>query len=258
MERVLGIVYKLDETKLRGPDNLPPSFFKNAGTITKSLSKIFTKVKQTGIYPLRWKISKLRPLFKKSKKGDRRSVENYRPVALIDIASKCLENCLFIALYEWVSPLIPDVQHGFRRGRSTLTQLLQYVDSLYRAADTTNLVDSVYLDFSEAFDKIDHDRSHAVRGSEWCAVRYSSNTQRCPARVPSRSSLFLMYSFDFCEKLACDAFTFADDAKLLSIRQRLSPPHVLQHDMQLLHRWSENKKLPFNLEKCHVTSCPVN
>ena len=64
-------------------------------------------------------------------------------MALIDIASKCLEKCLFIALYEWVSPLIPDVQHGFRRGRSTLTQLLQYVDSLYRAADTTNLVDSV-------------------------------------------------------------------------------------------------------------------
>ena len=66
--------------------------------------------------------------------------------------------------------------------------------------------------------------------------------------------LFLIYSFDFCEELASDAFTFADDAKLLSIRQLLSQPQVLQHDMQLLHRWSENNKLPFNLEKCHVMS----
>ena len=66
--------------------------------------------------------------------------------------------------------------------------------------------------------------------------------------------LFLIYSFDLCEELASDAFTFFDDAKLLSVRQRLSQPHVLQHDMQLLHRWSENNKLPFNLEKCHVMS----
>ena len=175
-----------------------------------------------------------------------------------------------------MSPLIPDVQHGFIRGRSSLTQLLQYLDSLYRATDTTNLVDSVYLDFSKAFDKIDHSillnklHSLGVRSrlqkvltsylngrTQFVEVNgVQSATLPILSGVPQGSLLgpllFLIYSFDFCEELASDAFTFADDAKLLSIRKRLSPPHVLQHDMQLLHRWSEKNKLPFNLEKCHV------
>ena len=91
------------------------------------------------------------------KKGDCPIVENYRPVALIDMASKCLEKYLLNALYEWVSSLIPDIQHGFRCVRSTVTQLLQYIDSLYKATHTRDLVDSVYLDFSNAFDKIGHE-----------------------------------------------------------------------------------------------------
>merc|ERR1712237_229046 len=48
-------------------------------------------------------------------------------------------------------------QHGFRALRSTLTQLLAHWDSIL-----DNLiagapgVDSVYLDFAKAFDKVDH------------------------------------------------------------------------------------------------------
>ena len=47
-------------------------------------------------------------------------------------------------------------QHGFRPGRSTTTQLLNYYDSIVTSIEEGNHVDAIYLDFSKAFDKVDH------------------------------------------------------------------------------------------------------
>ena len=47
-------------------------------------------------------------------------------------------------------------QHGSRAGRSTTTQLIQqYMSVLDTLAEVHNQ-ESVYLDFSKAFDKVDH------------------------------------------------------------------------------------------------------
>ena len=43
MERVLGIVHKLDETKSRGADNLPPSFFQKCRYHSRELVTNFHK-----------------------------------------------------------------------------------------------------------------------------------------------------------------------------------------------------------------------
>ena len=49
-------------------------------------------------------------------------------------------------------------RHGFRRGRSCLTQLLAHVDNIIQnlltGADSEAGV--IYLDFAKAFDKVDH------------------------------------------------------------------------------------------------------
>ena len=48
-------------------------------------------------------------------------------------------------------------QHGFRALRSTLTQLLAHWDSILDGLlSGVHGVDSVYLDFAKAFDKVDH------------------------------------------------------------------------------------------------------
>ena len=48
-------------------------------------------------------------------------------------------------------------QHGFRSGRSTITQLLSYLDNVITSLEEGNQVDAIYLDFAKAFDKVDHD-----------------------------------------------------------------------------------------------------
>ena len=47
-------------------------------------------------------------------------------------------------------------QHGSRAGKSTLSQLLEHQDQILTALENGENLDSVYLDFSKAFDKCDH------------------------------------------------------------------------------------------------------
>eukprot|EP00111_Clytia_hemisphaerica_P017146 TCONS_00050790-protein len=49
-----------------------------------------------------------------------------------------------------------DSQHGFRQGRSCLSQLLEHYDTILSYLERGINVDTIYLDFSKAFDKVDH------------------------------------------------------------------------------------------------------
>ena len=46
-------------------------------------------------------------------------------------------------------------QHGFRQGRSCLSQLLEHYDNILKVLEEDNNADVIYLDFSKCFDKID-------------------------------------------------------------------------------------------------------
>ena len=52
--------------------------------------------------------------------------------------------------------LISCNQHGFRKGCSCLSELLAHFDHLYENLANSLDSDTVYLDFSKAFDKVDH------------------------------------------------------------------------------------------------------
>ena len=52
--------------------------------------------------------------------------------------------------------LYNSTQHGFRPGRSCLSQLLAHVERLTFNLQNDENVDAIYLDFSKAFDKVDH------------------------------------------------------------------------------------------------------
>ena len=52
--------------------------------------------------------------------------------------------------------LFNDTQHGFRGGRSCLSALLDVFDNIMNMLGKDPSVDTVYLDFAKAFDKVDH------------------------------------------------------------------------------------------------------
>ena len=97
--------FRVDTTKSRGPDELPPVLFRNTSKLSKSISQVFYKIQQTDTFPDEWKIGKVSPLFKKGSKTD---ITNYRPITLLNIVSKVFEKCVFDDLYRHVINYIPD------------------------------------------------------------------------------------------------------------------------------------------------------
>ena len=53
---------------------------------------------------------------------------------------------------------ISENQHGFRKGRSCITQLLEYLEDWTSGLDNKKDFDIIYLDFKAAFDKVPHRR----------------------------------------------------------------------------------------------------
>ena len=90
-------------------------------------------------------------------KGRKDQVENYRPISLLCIISKVLERCVLNRIKARLEELIVDCQHGFRCGRSCVTNLLETLDHIGAILVRAGQVDCVYLDKSKAFDKVRHD-----------------------------------------------------------------------------------------------------
>ena len=70
--------------------------------------------------------------------------------------SKVLERCIYIQLVVPVSSQLHHLLFGFLRGKSTATQLLHILNEINQALENREQIDSVYLDFAKAFDKVDH------------------------------------------------------------------------------------------------------
>ena len=82
--------------------------------------------------------------------------------------------------------LLIDSQHGFRRGRSCLTNLLSFLDKVSGVVDDGECVDVIFLDFVKAFDKVPHHRllkkltSHGIDGKlrDWITQWLSGRIQK--------------------------------------------------------------------------------
>src|SRR6218665_2529898 len=81
---------------------------------------------------------------------------NYRPVSLTSVVYKVMERIVKDNVVEHLNEynVIKGSQHGFTRGRSCLTNLLELFEEVYERIDEGKPVDVIYLDFAKAFDKV--------------------------------------------------------------------------------------------------------
>jgi len=89
-------------------------------------------------------------------KGDRSAAVDYRPVSLTSACSKVMEHIFHSHIIKHMDKigLLADSQHGFRKRRSTETQLILSIDDLAKSLDVGEQVDCILLEFSKAFDKV--------------------------------------------------------------------------------------------------------
>lgn len=176
------------------------------------------------------------------KSGQRESSCNYRPVSLTSHISKIMESILkdSIAKYLNEKNLLNSSQHGFTNGRSCLTNLLCFFESVVNYVDKKEAVDVIYLDFQKAFDRVPHQRlllkieSIGIKGKvlTWLSAWLSNRQQRVVLNggmsdwvnvrsgVPQGSVLgpllFVIFINDIDADIISKIFKFADDCKVLN------------------------------------------
>lgn len=135
MEVTVDEVYQrlsdLDTTKGPGPDEIPPLFIKQcAESLALPLSILFNRSLTNRVFPALWKEASITPIHKS---GNLTNAENYRGISILSCFSKILECFFHEALYRAVLSVIPEVQHGFVKNRSTTTNLMMpYISILQR------------------------------------------------------------------------------------------------------------------------------
>ena len=125
--------------------------------IAGTLTEVFVSSLATGEVPEDWRIANVVHLFKK---GSKNNPGNYRPVSLTSMVGKLLERNLRDRIYSHleINGRISERQHGFVKGRSCLTNLIEFFEEAMKMIDEGRAGDVVYMDFSKAFDKIPHGR----------------------------------------------------------------------------------------------------
>ena len=153
---IIEAIHELSTSAAAGPDGIPSSLLVKCATeLAPLLLIVFTHSLSSGVVPPSFQLAAINPVFKS---GDRTAPSNYCPISLTSIISKVLERIIRKQVSSFIDKkgCLNSTQHGFRSGRSCLFALLSVFEDIMHMLEDGGSVDMVYLDFSEAFDKVDH------------------------------------------------------------------------------------------------------
>jgi hypothetical protein len=125
VEEVESALLDLETNKGAGPDGIPPIILINCATaFALPLCLIFNNAISTCVFPDKWKLSYVTPIFKA---GSRKDVTNYREIAILSAIAMLFELLIYKNMYKDLQRLISENQHGYVKGRSTVSNLLEYI-----------------------------------------------------------------------------------------------------------------------------------
>jgi hypothetical protein len=138
-----------------GVDAIPQWFYVNYSyEIAHVVAHILTVSFTHGVVPDQWRTAAVSPVSKVSKPN---AMADYRPISVTPLLSRLAER---LVVSDWLLPSLPpeliDDQFGFRPTGSTecaLTYIMHHVASML---ETSNYVCCITVDFSKAFDVVDH------------------------------------------------------------------------------------------------------
>ena len=126
-------------------------------SILPSLTDLFNSSLASGIFPQCFKSALVTPILKK-RCLDHNDLNNYRPVSNLCFIAKILEKLVLSQVSSYLNShnLYNTCQSAYRPGHSTETALLKVVNDLFLSLNKGNISVLALLDFSSAFDTIDH------------------------------------------------------------------------------------------------------
>ncbi|KNH07224.1 Tbingi protein [Perkinsela sp. CCAP 1560/4] len=244
-----------------------------------ALLRTFNRSLSRGIVPHEWKRGTIVPFLKPGKPAGK--VESYRPITLTSTIAKLMERIIHGRLRHLVTS---ENQAGFRAGMSA-TDVLMWLRAQVQptSASKTPRTSAVFVDFSRAFDSVDHDLllqrlqklnvdPHLAR---WTlnfltdrqvrvrmGHRHCSRTEVFTCGVPQGTVLGPLLFNIFMEDLSADLnrsgalhYFYADD--LTIVARGRDRELVLNQALDMLSHWSRTHFMDVNVGKtnvCHFRS----
>ena len=126
-----------------------------ANHIYEALTIVFNNSLQLGIFPDIFKISRVTPV---DKGGNDLDPSNYRPISTLSALTQIFEKLICEQLVNYLErrSILYQYQFGFRKGHSTSQAIAEIADNLRKFIDNNLYTCGVFLDFSKAFDTVNH------------------------------------------------------------------------------------------------------
>ena len=262
---------ELSPSSAAGPDGFPAILLKQCKEeLAIPLCHLWKISLEKGTVPNELKKSTITPIYKG---GNKSLAANYRPVALTSHVIKIFEKVVrkHIVKHMDENNLFNPNQHGFRSGRSCLSQLLEQHDLILSLLDKETNVDVVYLDFSKAFDKVNHSivlskfKRLGITGKIFNWIEsflrdrqqtvivngVKSKQQEVISGVPQGSVLgpliFLILIGDIDENiLQSFVKSFADDTRATKSIKNAEDVKILQQELHILYQWTVANNMKLN------------
>lgn len=155
-QEVESEIITLLESKAYGLYSSPVKLLKLArSVISLPLADIFNQSILTGIYPAKFKLAKVVPVFKDD---DDTLPENYRPISLLSIYNRIFEKLIHARLTKFINKnnIIYNLQYGFRSKHSTQHAILDIVNNIHNSMDIGKYTCGIFIDLKKAFDTVNH------------------------------------------------------------------------------------------------------
>ena len=262
---LLNILQNLEENGTADCNGMFPAFFKRFSNIlAPKLAVLYRRLVQLGNFPDCWKIASVTPI---PKEGCSCLPKDYRPISITPILSKVFEKLLARRLKAFMAAegILPKTQFGYRSGLGTADALLTLNTDFQDALNNGMEVRAVAIDFSAAFDKVNHKgiiynlqnigvggkflalcKSFLTGRQQFVTVDGSrSPTSGVHSGVPQGSVLgplmFTLYTSSLLAGLKCNNIAYADDTTIYVIIRkpvdRASSALKLNEDLVFIEDW---------------------
>lgn len=272
---VFSMLLNIKTKSSPGPDNLPNVFLhRYAEMLSRFLVIIFRASLSSAVLPNDWLSARVIPILKK---GDPSLVQNYRPISLTSSCCKLLEHIIANEITRFLDDraILTPMQHGFRKGLSTVTQLTTVIHSLASVVDKSGQTDVIFLDFRKAFDLVSHAKlieklvhldvpsylvnwisAYLTNRRQFVAIdNCCSSDLAVTSGVPQGSVLgpllFNIYINDIVDSITepVQIKLFADDCLLFNEITCQQDQITLNSNLQKILTWCERWDMQLNIDK---------
>ena len=266
--------------KSNGPDKIPNWFLRDFSVwLAEPLSAIFNRSVRTGVMPTLWKQANVNPIPKITPPT---SIEHdLRPISLTPTVSKILESFVGQWIMDLVSDSIDKYQFGGLKGRSTTHALIDLLHNWHQGLDQYKSVRVLFIDYSKAFDHIDHNIFISKLKTlfkipqfiiNWITSFLTSRRQRVKlgdivsdwltlnGGLPQGSFLAPLIFILFINDLHTiyPTYKYIDDIAITEIIDRNSKSQM-SGALNIVDEWSVDNHMTINAKKTKVmTVCPTS